>query len=214
MGNLLSIVILVFIFFNSVFSQGMYFSKEYGLSTGFIYGGGSEYNKVGFSAAFTLFGYIDFQYNHSKFYDDESNNSYQKEYFVRAYILKDKPYFFSGAVGYVHQNTEIELWRGFPLKLTNKGLALEAGLHLTSTVENKNPRIITSIFYRYYNPEEVMTVPIGRTREMKQIRSVMFEFAVVFYYSKFGFVIGPRLSVENNFEDRFYGVNLNIIFRH
>ncbi|MBL1211760.1 MAG: hypothetical protein HND52_00260 [Ignavibacteriae bacterium] len=214
MGRFASIVVLSFIFINSVYSQGMYLSKEYGLSAGFLYGGGSEYNKIGFSAAFTLYGLLDFQYNHSKFKDDNSNNSFQNEYFIRAYLLKGKPYFFSAAVGYVTHNTEIELWRGFPLKLTNKGLALEAGLHLTSSNKEKNPKIISSIYYRYYNPEEVMNFPNGRTKEMKQVRSIMFELAVVFYYSKFCFVIGPRFSVENNFKDRFYGVNLSVNFKH
>ncbi len=214
MGKFIRTVVLSFIFITSVYSQGMYLSKEYGLSTGFIYGGGSEYNKLGFTTAFSLLGFLDFQYTYSTFNGDESANNFQREYFVRAYLLKEKPYFFSGAVGYVHQNSKIELWRGFPLTLTNKGLALEAGLHLTSSAEHKNHRIVTSICYRYYNPEEVITVPTGRTREMKQIRSIMFEFAVVLYYSKFGLVVGPRFSIDNNFENRIYGVNLSIIFRH
>jgi hypothetical protein len=194
----------------------MYLSRENGLSLSFMYGGNKYASKLSFAASYSLLGFVDLSYARSTFLDEENTNNFKNEYFLRAYILKEKlPFFFSGSFGYVYQKAETELWNNFPLTVTQEGLAYEMGLHLSAAIKDEiNPKLVVSIIYRYFNPEETIRVPTATITDKKIIRSLMFEAAIIYYFSQIGIVIGPRFVVDNNFENHFYGFNLTFMFRH
>jgi hypothetical protein len=194
----------------------MYLSRENGLSLGFMYGKNKDGSKLSFAGSYSLLGFIDLSYTRSTFLDKENTSNFQNEYFIRAYFLKEKiPVFLSGSIGYIYQKAETELWNNFPLTVTQEGLAYEMGLHLSAVMKDKiNPKLIVSIIYRYFNPEETIRVPTATITDKKIIRSLMFEAAIIYYFSQIGIVIGPRFVVDNNFENHFYGFNLTFMLRH
>jgi hypothetical protein len=212
----MKILFLSLIFFNSLFSQGMYLSKENGFSLGFIYGGNKDGSKLGFTASYSLLGFIDLSYARSTFLDDENTSNFQNEYFLRAYILKEKiPIFLSGSFGYIYQKAESELWNNFPITVTQKGLAYEMGLHFSATKKDQNnPKVIASIIYRYFNSDQEIRVPTATIVDPKINRSLVFEAAIIHYFSQLGIIIGPRFVAENNFEYSLYGLNLTLMFKH
>lgn len=209
-------IILCFIYTISIFSQGIYLSKENALSLGFVYGGNKDGSKISFAASYSLLGFINLSYARSTFLDEEDTNNFQNEYFLRAYILKEKlPIFLSGSIGYVYQEAESELWNNFPITVTQKGLAYEMGLHFSATKKDQiTPRVIASIIYRYFDSDQETRVPTATVVNPKIIRSLVFEAAMIYYFSQIGIIIGPRFVVENNFEYNLYGLNLTFMFRH
>jgi hypothetical protein len=209
-------IILFLIYIGSIFSQGMYLSRENGLSLGFIYGGNKNESKLSIAASYSLLGFVDLSYARSTFLDKENTNNFQNEYFIRAYVLKDKlPIFLSGSFGYIYNKTEAELWNNFPLTVTQEGFAYEIGLHILSDIKDKiNPKLVISILYRFFNPEETMRVQTAAITDKKIIHSLLFEAAIIYYFSQIGIIIGPRINLENDFKDNFYGINFTFMFRY
>lgn len=199
-----------------IFSQGRYLSRENGLSLGFLYGRSQYGNNLSFTGSYSLSGFIDLSYAHSTFLDERKTNNFQDEYFIRAYILKEKlPFFFSGSAGYIYNKTEYDLWKDFPLRITQEGFAYELGMHLTSIrKDNRNPKIVVSIIYRYFNPEETTSVPEQSVMINKFIRSLTAEAALIYYFSNLGIVIGPRFVADNDFKYELYGFDLTFILRY
>ena len=209
-------IILFLVYISPIFSQGMYLSRENGLSMGFIYGGDKNGSMLSLAGTYSLSGFVDLSYARSTFLDNGNTNNFQNEYFIRAYLLKDKlPIFISGSFGYIYNKTETELWDNFPLTVIQKGLAYEMGLHLLSDNKDKiNPKLVISILYRIFNPEETMRVPASAITNKKIIHSLIFETAIVYYFSQIGIIVGPRINLENDFTDNFYGINLTFMFSH
>ena len=209
-------IILFLVYISPIFSQGMYLSRENGLSMGFIYGGDKNGSMLSLAGTYSLSGFVDLSYARSTFLDEENTNNFQNEYFIRAYLLKEKmPVFLSGSFGYIYQKTETELCYNFPLSVTRKGFAYEIGLHFSSAIKDKiNPKLVTSIIYRYFNPEETMRVPTATRTDKTILRSLVFESAIIYYFSEIGIIIGPGINLENDFRDIFYGINLTFMFRH
>ncbi len=193
----------------------MYLSRENGISLGFMYGVNNDVNKLSFTASYSLLGFVDLSYARSTLLNEENTDNFQNEYFIRAYILKEKlPIFLSGSFGYIYQKAETELWNNFPLTATLKGLAYEMGLHFSTTKDQKIPKIVASIFYRYFNSDEEIRVPTATKTDTKIFRSFLFEAAIIYHFSQIGIIIGPRFVLENNFEYALYGFNLTFMFRH
>ena len=209
-------IILFLVYISPIFSQGMYLSRENGLSMGFIYGGDKNGSMLSYAGTYSLLGFVDLSYARSTFLDNEKTNNFQNEYFIRAYLLKNKlPIFISGSFGYIYNKTETELWNNFPLTVIQKGLSYEIGLHILSDKKDKiNPKLVTSFLYRIFYPEETMRIPTSAITNKKIIHSLVFEAAVVCYFSRIGIIVGPRINLEDDFTDNFYGINLTFMFRH
>ena len=208
-------IFLSLIYVTSIFSQGMYLSKENALSLGVMYGRYDDDNKLSLAASYSLSGSIDFNYIRSSIVNDESISNYQNEYFIRAYILKEKsPVFLSGAFGYIYQKAETELWNNYPLTDIQKGFTYQMGLHFSAIKNMESPKIVASIIYKHFNSEEEIRTLAGTMSDEEIIRSIMFEAALIYYFSQVGIVIAPRMVMDNNLDDHFYGLNLTFMLRH
>ncbi len=208
-------IILCFILTVSLFSQGMYLSKENGFSLGFMYGADKDIKELSFAAVYSLSGYVDFSYSRSKYLDEKNTDNFQNEFFLRGYILKDKlPVFLSGAFGYIYQKAETNLWNNYPITATNKGIAYEIGLHLSDNRSQVSNKIVASFIYRYFDSKEKIQYTTASVVDNNILRSMAFEIALIYNFSFIGVVVGPRFTTYNNFDDMLYGFNLTLILKH
>lgn len=76
------------------------------------------------------------------------------------------------------------------------------------------PKVVASIIYRYFNSDQEIRVPTATIVDPKIIRSLVFEAAIIYYFSQIGIIIGLRFVEEDNFEYNLYGLNLTFMIRH
>lgn len=205
--------LLACLFFNVAFSQGVYLSRENGVSAGVLYGRYASDHRLGFTASYSFLGFLDATFTRNSVLAVENVSNHQYEYLAKIYVPKENRFFFSGGVGYQHQKARTELWNDFPLLFTRDGAFLEAGAHLV-TGETKTRRLVASIMYRYSEPTEELRTPAFVTRETHQSRVLTFDLAVVYYPGMIGFIVGPRAIFEMDAGNAFWGVHVSTMLRH
>ena len=206
-------IVLIIVLVSSAFSQGTYLSDENGLSAGLIYGKYSSESKFGYTASFSLKGFLDLSYTRTSISSKEKSSNFQNEYFLRAYAFKKNKIFASIALGYLYGEAKTELWKDFTLKVVSDGFAFEGGIHYSNTIQ-KNKRMVISFIYRYFEPTIKMQAPSVNTTSSDLNRAYRIDAALIYYFSQLGVAIGPSFVMEYDIGNAFFGLNLQIIFRH
>ena len=195
------------------FSQGMYLDNENGFTANIDYGRFNSDSKLGFSTSYSIKGYIDLFFTRSSIIDEKRTSNYQDEYFTCFYILKNHRLFYSGGIGYVYQYSKTDLWENFPLIHTIKGASFQGGLHLI--LEDQKPKkIVTSLFYRYSEPIEEYKIPTGIEKHILITRSFIFEGVLIYEVSKINFILGPKLVMDYDVGNTFFGFKFSTMLNH
>jgi hypothetical protein len=197
---------------SSAFSQATYVSTDNALSAGFAYGRYNAEDKFGFSCSYALMGFLEASFTRT-WIPDMNIRNFQHEYFLKLYGPKKSRFFISAGIGYLHRELRTELWRDFPLLITTRGIALEAGVHLVAQ-EAASRRVILSLFYAYLKPTEELRTPTSRGINSGLARSVQFDAGVAYHLGNLSLIIGPTLALDSDFENVFFGLHAGAMVRH
>ncbi len=205
-------LLLILLFTSSAFSQGSYLSRENAFIAGVFYGRYDTDSKLGFAATYSILGFFDVSFTRSSILTDEDISNFQNEYFIRGYLFKGGQIFGSLGLGFLYQETTGQLWRGFRVKSNTDGIAYEAGLHFASVEKTRG--LVFSLFFRYSEPTtelHLQNVVIG---EIHLARSYILDIAFIQTIGQFGMVAGPRVALDHDAKNVFWGLNLAAMIRH
>lgn len=212
-GQIMKVAFLTICFIGSAFSQGTYVSNENAASAGLSFGRYNTDAKYGFGCAYSLKGFLDLSFTRSSILTEEHMTNFQNEYFLRLYAPKENRFFFSVGVGYLYQRLITDLWNGFPFVVISDGVAFEGGFHLI-TEDSKTRRVIASVSYMYFEPNEELQTPTTLAADTKLARSLSLDVAVVYYLNQIGLIIGPRIALDSDFKNVFLGLHSTVLIRH
>lgn len=206
-------LLLTLFFTSSALSQGAYLSRENAFSASSFYGRYDTDSKLGFAVAYSIQGFFDVSFARSSILTEEDISNFQNEYFIRGYLFRENSFFFSGGLGYLYQETRIELWRDFPLHSTSKGIIYEGALHFAPGDE-KTRRVVISVSYRYSEPTTELRMPTVVINESNPARSFILDIAVVQHVGRVGLVIGPKVVLDHDSKNVFWGLSFAAMIRH
>jgi hypothetical protein len=205
--------IAMFVVVTSALSQGAYVSGGNAFSAGSFYGRYDKDGRLGFTASYTLQGLVDFSFSRSSVSTNANTSNSLNEYFIKAYIRKEHRLFFTAALGYTYQQAQIDLWRGYRLDAVTKGIAFEGGVHFAAT-DDATRRVVVSLTYRYIEPTTELRTPTMVASDPGFKRSAMFDVAVIHYLGPLGLAIGPRIGLDFDLNNVFWGLHLSALIRH
>ncbi len=206
-------ILLFFVFSISIFSQGSYLLRENSLSIGTNYCKNPDGYKLGFNGIYTFNGIIDISFARSVILFEDDDDNFQNEYFIRTYFLKGNIVFISGGVGYITRYVKAELWQNFPLEMKSNDFAFEIGAHLSSKIKDDHNFVVSFIF-RQFNPTEFYKTPTASWKETILTRSIIFDLGIILNFDPIAFEFGPRVNVDIDRIDTFYGLNCNVLLKH
>ena len=205
--------LLIIFFVSSVQSQETYVSYENAISGSLFFGRYNTENRWGGGGSYSLKGFIQLSYTRSSVLTDNRISNFESEYFLRFYAPQKKRFFISAGVGYLYGKVSTELWKNYPLVVTSQGVGFEGGLHLV-TEDSKTRRIVVSMSYLYFQPEQELQTPDIRAIGTEFARALSADIAVVYYLGQIGLVIGPRIALDSDFKNAFLGVHSTFLIRH
>lgn len=205
--------VLTVLLATSAFGQGAYVANEHALAAGFQVGRYSSELLYGYGVSYTLAGSLEMSFMRSTVSTGNPVRNFQHEYFLRFYVPKPRRFFISAGAGYLYHEIRGELWRGFPFVITLEGVALEGGLHYVAE-ESSTRRIVLSVSYMHMLARPELRVLTTIIPGAERSRSITFGTGALFYFGRFGLVVGPRVSVDTGFENVFYGLHLSGVFLH
>lgn len=205
--------LLIIFFVSSVLPQETYVSDENTVSGSLFFGRYNTENRWGGGFSYSLKGLIQLSYTRSSVLTENGVSNFENEYFLRIYAPQKKWFFTSIGVGYLYGKISTELWRNYPLVLTSQGVGFEGALHLVAE-DSKTRRVVVSISYLYFEPEEELQTPEIRLIDTELARAFSADVAVVYYLDQIGLVIGPRLALDSDFKNVFFGAHFTLLIRH
>jgi hypothetical protein len=206
-------VILTILVVRSSLSQEVYLSHENAVSASIFVGRYNTDNKWGFKFSYSLKGLVQLSYTRSSVLTKERISNFQNEYFLRLYAPQEKRFFFSIGAGYLYQKVSTQLWRDYPVILTSDGLGFEGGVHFV-TEDTTTRRVVVSVFYMYFKPNQELQTPEILAIDSKLARSLSVDVAVVYYLGRVGLVIGPRIALDADFKNLFFGLHSSFLIKH
>ena len=205
--------LLIMFVISSSPSQETYSSDENALSGSLFFGRYNTDNRWGGGFSYSLKGFIQLSYTRSSVLTEGRFSNFENEYFLRLYAPQKKRIFVSAGVGYLYGKVSTELWKNYPLVLTSQGIGFEGALHLVAE-DSKTRRVIVSISYLYFEPEQKLETPEIRLIDTELARALSADVAAVYYLGQLGLVIGPRLTFDSDFKNAFVGVHCTVLIRH
>lgn len=208
-----NIILLFFIISVSIFPQGNYLLRENSISVGSNYSRNPNGDKLGFNGIYTFNGIIDFSFSRSVILSEDDDDNFQNEYFFKSYFFKGNLVFISAGVGYITRYVKAELWKDFPLEIESNDFAFEFGAHLSSKIKDDKSFVISFIL-RQFKPTEFYKTPNASWEETKLTRSIIFDLGFILNFDPVAIEIGPRVNIEIDRGDPFYGLNCNLLLKH
>jgi len=209
-GLILSIAVVSF---SSALSQQTYVPNENAFSASLFIGRYNAEYKWGFQGSYALLGIVQVSYTRSSVLSDPHVKNFQEEYFLRVYGPRAKRFFISLGIGYLYQKVGPELLLGFPVVVKTHGVGFEGGLHYVAE-NSETRRTVVSVSYLHFKPREELLVPGRSFMSDKFARSVSVDVAVVYYLGQVGLVVGPRITLDTDFRNVFFGVQSSFLIRH